>query len=231
MSSQSLRHGSSPFLECGGSPGAPHLGSPHHAAHRKYLRVPHPSRLLRRVGSYAPTPRLLFSSFSLFSSLRTQCPLRKLFLASWSPVAARLPPHTCHPDPAGRDPTFSSAPRYGASGLSPSCHPDRSNGAFCRCAVEGSWHDFKSRPPSPRCVMPIGIRAARYGFASHAFCAMNPCALPLRTLRPLRLCVIFSLSYLCALCVPISVTPVLESLFSSPPGRRSLVAVRSPPDI
>src|SRR5208283_2732406 len=22
------------------------------------------------------------------------------------------------------------------------CHPDRSNGAFCRCAVEGSWQDL-----------------------------------------------------------------------------------------
>jgi hypothetical protein len=21
------------------------------------------------------------------------------------------------------------------------CHPDRSSGAFCRCAVEGSWHN------------------------------------------------------------------------------------------
>jgi hypothetical protein len=31
------------------------------------LRVPHPSRLLRRVGSYAPTPQPFFSAFPLCS--------------------------------------------------------------------------------------------------------------------------------------------------------------------
>ena len=38
-------------------------------------------------------------------------------------------PPKCHPD---RSPA-PFAPRT-------LCHPDRSSGAFCRCAVEGSWH-------------------------------------------------------------------------------------------
>ena len=111
------------------------------------LEGAHPSRLLRRMGSYALTPQTLFSSL-----LGLSCPCRaRLLPARRRREAGRQlhpahhlprPPHNCHPDPAGRDPTFSSAPLSGASGLSPSCHPDRSNGAFCRCAVEGSWHDF-----------------------------------------------------------------------------------------
>ena len=45
-------------------------------------------------------------------------------------------------------PIFCSAPR---SGSSPHCcHPDRSNGAFCRCGVEGSRQDVSLKPSSSR---------------------------------------------------------------------------------
>ena len=43
------------------SPAAFLLGCPGYTTHHVYLRVPHPSRILRRVGSYDRTPRSFFS--------------------------------------------------------------------------------------------------------------------------------------------------------------------------
>ena len=53
-----------------------------------------------------------------------------------------------------RDLLFSSAPNCAASGLSLPCHPDRSNGAFCRCGAEGSRR-------SPRVLTPSSLFAFR----------------------------------------------------------------------
>src|SRR6202030_4767579 len=45
------------------------LGFPRTATQKKCLRVPHPSRFLRRVGSYDLTPRLSASSLPLLRVL------------------------------------------------------------------------------------------------------------------------------------------------------------------
>jgi hypothetical protein len=129
------------------------------------LRVPHPWFI--RVGSYDRRP--FFSSL-----LGLSCPCRARLLPARrrreagrqlhaAHHLARLP-HNCHPDPAGRDPIFSSAPLSGASGLSPSCHPDRSNGTFCRCAVEGSAFSFSSSAPP--------LRPLRYLFSFLPLCPL-----------------------------------------------------------
>src|SRR5208337_833134 len=47
-------------------------------------------------------------------------------------AAPRLLPHAPFVIPTG-----AAAP----SASHTLCHPDRSSGAFCRCAVEGSWHN------------------------------------------------------------------------------------------
>jgi len=108
----------------------PLLGLPSYVTQLMILRVPHPC---------FPKGGLLRSS-ALHSLL-----LALKFLFSVLPPLPRLTAKNCHPD--GDGPTFSYAPFCGASGLSPLCHPDRSNGAFCRCAVEGS-RLAQSYPPT-----------------------------------------------------------------------------------
>ena len=66
---------------------------------------------------------------------------------------------TCHsacPERSRRErsgPIFSVAPLFGPSGLSSLCHPDRSNGAFCRCGVEGSRHILQNLALLPLFVL------------------------------------------------------------------------------
>ncbi len=49
----------------------------------------------------------------------------------------------------------------------PNCHPDRSNGAFCRCGVEGSWQYHRVLALSPFFEFRFSI------FASSLFSAFS----------------------------------------------------------
>jgi len=135
---------------------------------------------------------------------------RSLVAGPHALVIPTLPAPACGRQGRRSGPTFSSAPLYGASGLSPCCHPDRSEPVFssARFLRAGSRSGgIVARPqlhPGRRLHAPSfrlpavggnGVRAARYGFASHVFCAMNPPS-PFSSLRTLRL--------LCSLCNPFS---------------------------
>ena len=74
-----------------------------HATNPLNLRVPHPSRFLRRVGSYAPTPQSLFSSLL---GLPRVCFCRGRALLD--PISAKCK-HFCHSE---RSEAFFSIARF-----------------------------------------------------------------------------------------------------------------------
>ncbi len=131
---------------------------PSNAAAQKNLSVPHPSRLLRRVGSDDRAPRILSSWVGpcICSGRR----LRRAYSDSRS-IEATDPASNSHPERSEGSAFPDEYTRTDDSKV-PGCHPDQSGPASCAPfrgasgrAAEGSWQPVNTTPTVPTSNLPL----------------------------------------------------------------------------
>jgi len=172
----------------------------------RYLRVPHPSRFVRRVGSYAPTPPVFFYLGFLHPS----------------------PPstQTCHPDRSG--PIFCSTPNCGGSGrVARLVRPVRFAGVegsafsalLCDLGVLPSVNSVLPALFSFIFVLNFRLSTLNAGYPRHGVCAWVLGYLPLRFWVPQVRFFTWVLGF--------SFLGLPSLVLSSRPERRRLLPLRS----